>query len=177
MLLNIVRGAKSFEDVRTVNNIVYNTYKEACFHHGLLECDDEWHNAIKDASVHQTGAQLRELFVTLLLFCDISDVKALWEKHWKTFSDDIERKQRRNYLRHDFVISDEQLECLTLFDVELQLRKRGKSVADFPTLPRLDKDLQRQSMNSLLYEERMYDRHALAIEGKKFLAMLNKKQT
>lgn len=85
MLLNIVWGAMSFEDVRTVNGFVYNTYKEACFHHGLLECDDEWHLAIADASVHQTGAQLRELFVTLLLFCDISDVRALWDKHWKVF--------------------------------------------------------------------------------------------
>lgn len=129
-----------------------------------MECDDEWHAAIEDASIHQTGAQLRELFVTLLLFCDISDVRALWDKHWKTFSDDIEHRQRRNYLRHDFVISDQQLECLTLHDVDLQLRKRGRTVGDFTTLPKLDKDLQRQSMNTLLYEENMYDRHALAID-------------
>ncbi|XP_074342481.1 uncharacterized protein LOC141680051 [Apium graveolens] len=176
MLLNIVRGATSYKDIRTVNNVICNTYKKACFHHGLLECDDEWHNAITDASVHQIGAQLRELFVTLLLFCDISDVRALWEKYWKTFSNDIEHKQRKNYPRHNFVISDEQIECLTLFDIELQLRKRGKSVADFPTLPKLDKDLQQQSMNTILYEECMYDRHVLAVEGNKCLTMLNERQ-
>ncbi|WOG83732.1 hypothetical protein DCAR_0102910 [Daucus carota subsp. sativus] len=162
MLLNIVKGATSFEDVRTVNGVVYNTYKEACFHHGLLECDDEWHTAITDASTHQTGAQLRELFVTLLLFCDISDVRALWDKHWKSFSDDIEHRQRKHFPNRAFVINDEQLESLTLYDVDLQLRKRGKTLADFPTLPKLDRDLQRQSTNTLLYEENMYDRHALA---------------
>ncbi|WOH08718.1 hypothetical protein DCAR_0728165 [Daucus carota subsp. sativus] len=167
MLLNIVKGATSFEDVRTVNGVVYNTYKEACFHHGLLECDDEWHTAITDASTHQTGAQLRELFVTLLLFCDISDVRALWDKHWKSFSDDIEHRQRKHFPNRAFVINDEQLESLTLYDVDLQLRKRGKTLADFPTLPKLDRDLQRQSTNTLLYEENMYDRHALAVEGKK----------
>ncbi|XP_017227630.2 uncharacterized protein LOC108192562 isoform X3 [Daucus carota subsp. sativus] len=176
MLLNIVKGATSFEDVRTVNGVVYNTYKEACFHHGLLECDDEWHTAITDASTHQTGAQLRELFVTLLLFCDISDVRALWDKHWKSFSDDIEHRQRKHFPNRAFVINDEQLESLTLYDVDLQLRKRGKTLADFPTLPKLDRDLQRQSTNTLLYEENMYDRHALAVEGKKCREMLNDKQ-
>lgn len=119
MLLNIVRGATSFEDVRTVNGVIYNTYKEACFHHGLLEGDDEWHQAIKDASVHQTGAQLRELFVTLLLFCDVSDVKALWDNHWKKISDDIELKHRRGYAMQNYFIEDSQLECLTLYDVDL----------------------------------------------------------
>ncbi|XP_074378184.1 uncharacterized protein LOC141719710 [Apium graveolens] len=175
MLLNFVWGAMSFEDVHTVNGIVYNTYKEACFHHGLLECDDEWHAAITDASIHQTGVQLRELFVTLLLFCDISDVMDLWVRHWKIYSDDIERKQRRDFPSPSFVIND-QLESLTLYDVDFQLRKRGKILRNFPTLPKLDKDLQRQSNNTLLYEENMYDRHALAIEGKNSRAMLNDKQ-
>ncbi|KAK1383672.1 hypothetical protein POM88_021407 [Heracleum sosnowskyi] len=128
ILLNIVRGATSFEDVRKVNGVLYNTYKEACFHHGLLEDDDEWHDAIKDAAVHQTGSQLRELFVTLLLFCDVSDVRALWDLHWKTFSDDIELRQRRGSSMQNFVIGDKRLECLTLYDVDLQLRKRGQKI-------------------------------------------------
>lgn len=36
MLLNVVRGATSFEDIRTVNGVTYDTYKEACLKYGLL---------------------------------------------------------------------------------------------------------------------------------------------
>ncbi|KAK1366929.1 hypothetical protein POM88_042490 [Heracleum sosnowskyi] len=142
MLLNIVCGATSFDDIRTVNGVVYKTYKEACFHHGLLDSDDEWHEAIRDTYIHQSGAQLRELFMTLLLFCDVSDLRALWNNHWKSFSDDIELQQRRLSRMQNFIISDQQLECFTLHDVELQLRKRGKTLKDFSTLPKLDHQLQ-----------------------------------
>ncbi|WOG82315.1 hypothetical protein DCAR_0101478 [Daucus carota subsp. sativus] len=159
MLLNIVCGATSFEDVHTVNGIVYNTDKEACFQHGLLESDDEWHEAIRDASIHQTGAQLRELFVTMLLFRDVSDVTASWEQHWKSFSDDIELRQRRGSGKQNF------------------LRKRGKTLEDFPTLLERDERFHRQSQNTLLYEENMYDTRALGIEVEKCRAMLNEQQS
>lgn len=176
MLLNVVRGATCFEDIRTVNGVVYSTYKEACLKYGLLESDDDWHLALSDASIHQTGSQLRLLFVTLLLFSDVSDVRTLWDKNWKLFSDDIEYKERKNSGLRNFVISEQRLQSLTLLDVDYQLRKRGKSLSDFPALPPLDTDLIQQSQNTLLYEEYMYDKHALAVEAKKCLDMLNEKQ-
>lgn len=43
MLLGIVWGVISFEDVLTVKGVLCNTYKGsllACFHHGLLGPDD-----------------------------------------------------------------------------------------------------------------------------------------
>lgn len=62
MLLNIVRGAtSSFEEIRTVDGITYNTIQEACYHRGLFESDREWHSAIQEASNFQCGKQLREL--------------------------------------------------------------------------------------------------------------------
>ncbi|XP_074356261.1 uncharacterized protein LOC141695959 [Apium graveolens] len=78
---------------------------------------------------------------------------------------------------HNFEIGDERLECLTLYDVHLQLRKTGGTLRDFLTLPKLDHDLQRQSQHTLLYEENMYDRNALSIEGRKCRGMLNEKQS
>lgn len=42
LLLNFVTGPKDFKDIRTVDRVVYSTYKEACFHRGLLESDKEW---------------------------------------------------------------------------------------------------------------------------------------
>ena len=41
-LLTVVRGATSFESLRTYQGIEHSTYKEACLARGLLEDDQEW---------------------------------------------------------------------------------------------------------------------------------------
>ncbi|CAG8550379.1 20911_t:CDS:2 [Cetraspora pellucida] len=41
MLLNIIKGATSFENLRTINRIIYNTFKEACDALELLQNDNE----------------------------------------------------------------------------------------------------------------------------------------
>ena len=41
MLLMVVRGALSYDDVRTYEGIVYNTFREACQARGLIGDDSE----------------------------------------------------------------------------------------------------------------------------------------
>ena len=41
-LLCYVKGATSFEDLHTVNGVLYPTFHAACLAHGLLEDDNEW---------------------------------------------------------------------------------------------------------------------------------------
>ncbi|XP_071699004.1 uncharacterized protein [Rutidosis leptorrhynchoides] len=72
MLLNIVKGPRSFEDLRTVNGVLHPTFKDACFAYGLVNDDKEWTEAISEAKIWATGSQLRELFVTMLLFCNLT---------------------------------------------------------------------------------------------------------
>lgn len=52
MILMHQKGATSFRDLRTINGIVYNTYKEACDALGLLKDDRQWHVAMSENSVH-----------------------------------------------------------------------------------------------------------------------------
>ena len=42
MLLNVVKGCTSFEDIRKVNGVVYKSYKAACEALGFLD-DDRLH--------------------------------------------------------------------------------------------------------------------------------------
>lgn len=77
-LLMVVRGPKSFDDLKTVDNVVCETFQSACLRRGLLEDDGEWEICLRDASEIKTGSQLRHLFTTLLLFCTPAQPNLLW---------------------------------------------------------------------------------------------------
>jgi hypothetical protein len=49
-LLNYVKGPTSYDDIKTINNIKYDTFKDACFALGLLDDDREFIDAIIEAS-------------------------------------------------------------------------------------------------------------------------------
>jgi ATP-dependent DNA helicase PIF1 len=80
MLLLTVKGACSYESIRTYNNIVYSTFKEACKARGLLDDDQEWLSAFNEAATWATSNHLRQLFVTMLLHCQVTDEYAFFEK-------------------------------------------------------------------------------------------------
>jgi hypothetical protein len=66
MLLMIVKRATNYADVRTFNNKVYHTFRDACDARGLLEGDNEWNLLFDEAIVSASAYQLRQL-----LFCTI----------------------------------------------------------------------------------------------------------
>jgi len=72
----IVKGAKNYEDIRTYNGTTYKTFKEACAAHGLLNDDKEWYDTFNEAATWATAAQLRYLFLTMLVFCNSSLIRS-----------------------------------------------------------------------------------------------------
>jgi len=82
MLLLVVRGVLSYEDVRRYNGVLYPTFKLACGARGLLGDDKECYDAFDEAAAWATSSQLRKLFVTMLLFCEVNDEYAFFEKVW-----------------------------------------------------------------------------------------------
>jgi hypothetical protein len=53
MLLHVVRGPTSFTDLKTVNGVTCETYREACDRRGLLESDAHWDSALAEAVASQ----------------------------------------------------------------------------------------------------------------------------
>ncbi len=51
MLLNYVKGATSYEHLRTVDGIKHDTFKDACIAMGLLANDNEWHRALEEVGL------------------------------------------------------------------------------------------------------------------------------
>jgi hypothetical protein len=89
MLLNVAKGATSYEDLRTISGVLYPTYKDACQAMGLLGDDSEWREALREASMWGSAAQMRQLLVTIVLFCSVCDAASLFNEFYQYFTDDI----------------------------------------------------------------------------------------
>ena len=74
----------SFEDLRTINGEILESYQEVCRSLGLLQDDREWDEAL----THMPSA-LRELYVTILMFCMPSNPKKLFDDHYLDWTDDF----------------------------------------------------------------------------------------
>ncbi|GJU85483.1 ATP-dependent DNA helicase PIF1-like protein [Tanacetum coccineum] len=79
LLQREVRGVTGFEHLMTVNHRLYATFKEVCFAYGFLNDDMEWTKALSEASLWALGPQLRDIFITMLVFCDVAKPLKLWE--------------------------------------------------------------------------------------------------
>ncbi|XP_071700239.1 uncharacterized protein [Rutidosis leptorrhynchoides] len=154
------KGCKSFADIRTVNQILHNTYRSACEAVGLLGDDREWSVVLEEASVSATSSQLRSLFAHILSYCTVTNPLALWENHWKLMGDDIPLRAAANLNMSHLHINADDLHNFVLYEVEILLNQCSKSISDF-ALPSLPADLLADLANRLIMEERNYDRVVL----------------
>jgi len=92
MLLHIVRGAACYEELRIVNGTLHSTLKEACLACGLFDDTNEWHEALIEASTWATGAELRSIFCSMLMFSEVAQPNQLWEAHWEDLINDLPRR-------------------------------------------------------------------------------------
>ena len=110
LLLTKVRGPVSFHSLMTVNGIQYKTFQEACREYGLLQHDDEWDEVLRECSKCGFPAQIRQLFVHIIVNCQVSDLKKLWLDHWEKMSDDMLYKKRIQLKNTDLHLSKEQIQ-------------------------------------------------------------------
>ncbi|GKD34061.1 DNA helicase [Tanacetum coccineum] len=97
----------------------------------LCQSDQEWVYALEEASIHATAAELRKLFVQILIFCDVSDPISLCETFWKHMSDDIPRRLSRTLQIPDIQKNETKMKAAVLFDIEAILNSYSKSLKDF----------------------------------------------
>nr|GEX38743.1 NADH-ubiquinone oxidoreductase chain 2 [Tanacetum cinerariifolium] len=95
MLLNSAKGCRTHDEIKKVNEVVYPTYKEACYAAGLLEDDKEYIECIKDAARWAIVEHLRELFVTLLSQKELTMPWSVWLQTWHLLAGDVQFKRRQ----------------------------------------------------------------------------------
>jgi len=94
-LLNYVKGPTSYADLKIMDGIILDTFKEVCAALGFLGDDKEFVEAIIEAGKWGTWLFLRLLFATLLVSNQLSKPDYVWNNTWEYLSDDILDRQRR----------------------------------------------------------------------------------
>ena len=90
MLLNHVIGCTSYKDIHTLpDGTVCNSYKEASLERGLLDDEQERDECLSEGATRSLPKQLRELFVTILLFIEPAIPFDLWNKYKVSFAKDF----------------------------------------------------------------------------------------
>ncbi|KAL8621594.1 hypothetical protein ACOMHN_026265 [Nucella lapillus] len=92
LLLNVVKGPKSYDHLKTVNGEVCATFREARQKQGLLEDDQHLQLAMEEACATQSPKLLRDLLAIILVSCNPSQPGHLWVNF-------------RDHLAEDFLIS------------------------------------------------------------------------
>ncbi|CAN0900491.1 ATP-dependent DNA helicase PIF1 [Linum grandiflorum] len=96
LLLTKIPGAISFQDLRTVNGILYNDYRQACQALGLLATDDEWNDVMAEVSRWGMPPVIRTTFVSLLMFCHVTSPTQLFDQWWPSMADDFRHRLAQN---------------------------------------------------------------------------------
>jgi len=127
VLLNHVRGATSFENLRTVAGIMYPTFRETCEKRGLIERDQTIDDCLSEATTFQMPASLRRLFATILVFCEATNIRGLWDNHKESFSEDYSRNNPNTTA----------VEQMVLRDIRDLIQSMGKDIRNYD-LPELN---------------------------------------
>ncbi|XP_051160434.1 uncharacterized protein LOC127281007, partial [Leptopilina boulardi] len=81
LLLLYVRGAKSFEDIKTYEGITYNTFTEAARARNLMVDDNEWNNCLTEAVSMKFPKELCRLLAYICVFGSPVNAIDLWNKY------------------------------------------------------------------------------------------------
>ena len=101
LLLNHVRGATSYTDIRTVEGVVHESFQAAAIALNLVKNDFIWIECMKEANdTHTNIHSLRKLFVSILVNCEVSDHRALYDNFQNDLCSDFTFKYKREFPRH-----------------------------------------------------------------------------
>jgi len=174
MLLTVIRGPKSFADLLHIDgqDTPSSTFHDACIRHGLLEDDGEWMMCFDEAHDIHTGHSLRNLFTTILLFCEINHPHQLWNTFKHSICDDIPY-HLRTFSITSFSESNYNYGLYLLNQI---LEEAGKTLCDFPSMPHFIYNWDTTAQNCLIVEQLDWDKELERASANTQIAALNAQQ-
>ena len=160
LLLNHVSGPTSYESLKTVEGVCCDTFQDAAIKRNLCKDDYIWIQTMNEANDSQTNIQeLRRLFITILVHCQVSNHKQFYLQCKKSLKADIVHKYsnafKEHNILHNYINENDTKECevddtevdfydsdnewdlqifasnSALFQLELLLQEQNKSLSDF----------------------------------------------
>ncbi|GBM58424.1 hypothetical protein AVEN_63782-1 [Araneus ventricosus] len=89
MLLLRKTGVISFNDLKTIDGTLCETFQEACKVLGLQDGDQHWHDTLLEAARMQMPSYLRILFAIICGFGEVENIPDLWTQHKQSLSEDF----------------------------------------------------------------------------------------
>ena len=163
LLLLHIKGATSYDCLKTSNGVCYDTFKEAASALGLLDDDEVWDLTLSDALISGMPSQLRQLFALICVFSLLTTADILWTKYREHLSEDFfHRYKHQNNCDHCF--------NLALLDIDQTLMTHAKKCIDFK-LPQPTSQLNQDELQA--FGENLLQDQAKSVE---MYASLNREQ-
>ncbi|PIA35178.1 hypothetical protein AQUCO_03600084v1 [Aquilegia coerulea] len=124
LLLIHKKGSISFDDLKTIEGVMQNTFKEAAEHMGLLERDSAIFDCLNEASISCMPSAFRGLFASIVVFCNPAGVHQLWDEFYQ-------------YMIEDYPSSSTSVHAADslLMDLDSILSVHAKSIFDYDLPP------------------------------------------
>jgi hypothetical protein len=89
-------AARSYEELRTVSGVLHDTYQQAARALGLATGDQEYLDALDEASAFLTGAGLRHLFTSIIVGEEKPPVRYIWDERHELLAEDYLHRDPSN---------------------------------------------------------------------------------
>nr|XP_016471553.1 PREDICTED: uncharacterized protein LOC107793670 isoform X1 [Nicotiana tabacum]XP_016471558.1 PREDICTED: uncharacterized protein LOC107793670 isoform X1 [Nicotiana tabacum]XP_016471563.1 PREDICTED: uncharacterized protein LOC107793670 isoform X1 [Nicotiana tabacum]XP_016471572.1 PREDICTED: uncharacterized protein LOC107793670 isoform X1 [Nicotiana tabacum]XP_016471583.1 PREDICTED: uncharacterized protein LOC107793670 isoform X1 [Nicotiana tabacum]XP_016471591.1 PREDICTED: uncharacterized pro len=126
LLLMHVRGPTSYEDLLMVNGEPCSSFRESVEKKGLLQYDNSLTECMSEAASYQMPYSLRRLFATLLVHCNPTNPRELWEQFEESMSEDYKLLQ---------TIEIKEIRYQVLNHINDILHSMGHNVNEYQLIP------------------------------------------
>ncbi|XP_071727319.1 uncharacterized protein [Rutidosis leptorrhynchoides] len=133
-MLNKIKGPTSYADLRTIDGITFDSFKEACYVMGLLDDDKEYIALIKEVHHWSTGNSCRLHFVSLITSDSLSFPDRVWKETCDLLSDDLTRECPEHRRTNDPDARKRVLHNIALVGIEKELNSAGYSLRNIPNM-------------------------------------------
>ncbi|GJT88668.1 RNA-directed DNA polymerase, eukaryota [Tanacetum coccineum] len=147
VLLNKVKGPKEWSELKTYDNVVYPTYRDACYARELLQDDKEY---IDDS---------------------MSRSEFVWEKTWHVMAADVENVERIKQNKPDI-----QRKNICLTYIEDMLLCNNKTLKNILNMPYPNNENTMKGYNRLIYDETSYKKDELKKQHQTMYGSLTSEQ-
>ncbi len=119
---------------------------------------------MEEASVWASRRQLCDMFASMLMFCEVTNPKHIWDAHWKSLNDDIEAMTCCERADPTVTLSEDLLKDRALYEIDQVLMRNRHRLENFPTLLKSNYIPFVHGGNQLVEEELAYDQHSLTTD-------------